>query len=202
LEAACLELVEETMRRLVTIAFGALVLGLGACGAPPPAAEVAAGPEPTTAVQDIMNDLMARAMDEAFLLPDILTDADAAKSADPGDIEAAWARVKHGAITLTEIPNLVVVPGRRITRPGSEVTGASGGGYLHAAEIETRFRERRTDLLQAARNMHQAGLTAQAAAARRDVKALQDLSIDIEVVCEGCHTQFWYSSTPTEPPAR
>jgi len=182
--------------------FSALALGLVACGAPPPAAEVATGPEPATPVQDIMNDLMTPALDEAFILPEILTNSDAAESANPQDVEAAWARVRHGAITLTEIPNLVVMQGRKITKPGGEVTGASGGGYLHGAEVEARFKDHRAELLQAARNMHEAGLVAQAAAARRDVKALLDLASGIELVCEGCHERFWYPPDVAAPSAR
>ena len=182
--------------------FCALALGLAACGAPPPAAEVAIGAEPATPVQDIMNDLMTPALDEAFILPDILTDPDAAESANPQDVEAAWARVRHGAITLTEIPNLVVMQGRKITRTGREVTGASGGGYLHGAEVEARFKDQRAELLEAARNLQEAGLVAQAAAARRDVQALLDLGVDIELVCEGCHERFWYPPEMAAPTAR
>lgn len=182
------------MRRLLTIGFSVVALGLAACGsAPPPATEVSTGPAPDTPVQDIMNNLMAPALDEAFILPDILTDAAAAKAANPGDIEAAWARVRHGAITLTEIPNLVVMPGRKITKPGGSVAGESGGGYLRGAEIEARFRDHRPELLKAARNLQEAGLVAQASAARRDTQALLDQGIEIEVVCEGCHSQFWYA---------
>lgn len=181
------------MRRLLMIGFSALALGLAACSAPPPAADGSSAPQPDTPVQDIMNNLMAPALDEAFILPDILTDPAAAKAANPGDIEAAWARVRHGAITLTEIPNLVVMHGRKITRPGGSVAGESGGGYLRAAEIEARFRDHRPELLKAARNLQEAGLVAQASAARRDAQALLDQGIDIEVVCEGCHKQFWYS---------
>ena len=47
--------------------------------------------------------------------------------------------MRRGAIALTEIPNLVVMPGRRITKPGGAVTGEGVGDYLHAAEIEERF---------------------------------------------------------------
>jgi hypothetical protein len=186
------------MRRLLMMGFSAWVLGLAACSAPPPVDQASSGPEPDTPVQDIMNNVMAPALDEAFILPDILTDAAAAKAANPGDVDAAWARVKHGAVTLTEIPNLVVIPGRRITKPGGSVTGESGGGYLRSAEIEARFRDHRPELLKAARKLQEAGLVAQAAAARRDAKALLDLGIDIEVVCEGCHKQFWYSPKVAE----
>lgn len=191
----------DAMRRLM-MCCGALALGLAACSAPPPAppptVEGSSGPGPDTAVQDIMNNLMAPALDEAFLLPDILTDPAAAKAAGPGDVEAAWARVRHGAITLTEIPNLVVIPGRKITKPGGSVSGESSGGYLHPAEIEARFRDHRPELLKAAQNLQEAGLVAQAAVARRDAKALVDLGVDIEVVCEGCHKQFWYSPKVAE----
>jgi hypothetical protein len=189
-------------RSLLTIGVCALALGLASCGRPAPTTEDATGPEPSTPVQDVMNNLMAPAMDEAFILPEILSDPEVAKTAKPEDVEAAWARVRHGAIALTEISNLMVMEGRKITKPGGTVTGEGVGDYLHGAEIEARFKANRPELLKAARGLHAAGLAAQAAAEKRDVKALLDLGVDIEVVCEGCHTKFWYPPNAAAPAAK
>jgi hypothetical protein len=178
----------------------ALAVCLASCSALAPTAEVAVGPVPRTPVQDIMVNLMAPAVDDAFILPDFLTDPKLAATAKQEDVEAAWVRVRHGAIALTEIPNLVVMAGRPITRPGGAVTGEGEGVYLHAEQIEALFRSNRPDLLKAARRLHEAGLAAQAAAEKRDVKTLVDLGVDIEVVCEGCHSKFWYP--PKDAPAK
>jgi hypothetical protein len=186
---------------LQTLGLCALVLGIASCSAPAPMAEAEAGPLPDTPVQEIMVNLMAPAVDAAFILPDILTDPKLAETARPEDIEAAWQRVQRGAITLTEIPNLVVLNGRPITRPGVAVTGEGEGPYLHAAQIAALFRSNRTALLEAARKLQETGLAAQAAAQRRDVKKLSDLGVDIEVVCEGCHTKFWYPPKGATAPA-
>lgn len=182
----------------MTAGIGSLALCLVSCDQPVPTAapgagtEVAAGPLARVPVQDIMLNLMAPAMDAALNLPDVLADPKAAAKATPDEIDAAWTRVRRGAISLTEIPNLVVMEGRPITRPGGTVTGEGVGDYLHAAEIAQLFRTQRQELLEAAQKMNEFGMTVQAAAEKRDVKALLDLGVDIEVVCEGCHSKFWY----------
>lgn len=192
----------RTSSRRLTLGACALALGLASCSAPAPTTELATGPVPDTPVQDIMVNLMAPAVDDAFILPDFLTDPKLAGTAKPEDVEAAWVRVRHGAIALTEIPNLVVMAGRPITRPGGAATGEGEGVYLHAAQIEALFKTSRPELLKAARRLQEAGLAAQAAAGKRDVKSLLDLGIDIEVVCEGCHSKFWYPPKDAPSSAR
>jgi hypothetical protein len=111
-------------------------------------------------------------------------------------IDSAWANVRRGAVTMTEVANLLVMPDRKIVPDGGVVAG--GKGYLLADQIAALKRSKRPAFLKAAKGLQDAWSEALAAANRRDVPALLAGRIQIEDVCEACHTQFWYPAAAAQ----
>ena len=97
---------------------------------------------------------------------------------------------------MTEVANLLVMPDRKIVPDGGVVAG--GKGYLLADQIAALKRSKRPAFLKAAKGLQDAWSEALAAANRRDVSALLAGRIQIEDVCEACHTQFWYPAAAAQ----
>ena len=80
-----------------------------------------------------MLNLVVPAATDTWNLPEILTDTAQARKASPEKINSAWANVRRGAVTMTEVANLLVMPDRKIVPDGGVVAG--GKGYLLADQI-------------------------------------------------------------------
>jgi hypothetical protein len=179
---------------------GLLLLSLVGCARPsvPSAVPKAAMAGPLAAVrnQELMLNLVAPAATDTWNLPEILTDPAQARKASPEEINSAWANVRRGAVTMTEVANLLVIPDRKIVPDGGVAAG--GKGYLLADQIAVLKRSKRPAFLKAAKGLQDTGAAALAAANRRDVPHLLAGGLQIEDVCEACHTQLWYPAAAAQ----
>ena len=139
-----------------------------------------------------MLNLVAPAATDTWNLPEILTDPAQARKASPEEINSAWANVRRGAVTMTEVANLLVMPDRKIVPDGGVAVG--GKGYLLADQIAALKRSKRSAFLK----VQDTGAAPLAAANRRDVPALLAGGLQIEDVCEACHTQLWYPAAAAQ----
>lgn len=124
-----------------------------------------------------MLNLVAPAATDTWNLPEILTDPAQARKASPEEINSAWANVRRGAVTMTEVANLLVMPDRKIVPDGGVAVG--GKGYLLADQIAALKRSKRSAFLK----VQDTGAAPLAAANRRDVPALLAGGLQIEEVC-------------------
>ena len=101
-----------------------------------------------------------------------------------------WTNVRHGAITLVEAANLLVMPGRRVARPGekSEFPGIE----LEPEEMEVLINDGREAWNRGAAALHDASLAALQAIDAKDPDTLLEVGGEIEMACESCHTRYWY----------
>lgn len=101
-----------------------------------------------------------------------------------------WAKVRHGAITLIEASNLLMMPGRRVARPGEK--SETPGVELEPEEMDVLIAKDRAAWNQRAKNLHDASLEILKAVEAKDADKVFELGENIELACEGCHRQYWY----------
>lgn len=101
-----------------------------------------------------------------------------------------WARVRAGAITLAEAANLLMIPGRRVARPGekSEVPGVE----LEPEEMDALIAKDRNKFNEHAKALYNAAMLAANAAERKDADKIFEVGETIELACENCHRTYWY----------
>jgi cytochrome c556 len=104
--------------------------------------------------------------------------------------DAEWARVRAGAITLAEAANLLMIPGRRVARPGekSEVPGVE----LEPEEMDVLIAKDRQAFYRHARDLYNAAMLAAQAAEKKDADKIFEVGETIEIACENCHKTYWY----------
>lgn len=162
-----------------------------AAPAPPPPEYV-----PTATVKDLMQSVVDPNADVVWLA---VTTVQSAK----GTVETApktdedWAKVRHGAIALTEAANLLMVPGRHVARPGEK--SETPGVELEPAEMEALINKDLAAWRTRAHGLHEAGLAALQAIDAKDANKLFEVGEQIERACEGCHSQYWYPNEKIPP---
>jgi hypothetical protein len=133
------------IRVLIFLGFFALLLAqTGSAQAP--------GFQPVGTVRQIMLGIVAPASDVIFAVPN---------HAPQNDKE--WANVQTSALTLGEVGNLLMIPGR-----------AKDNG----------------DWMKYAKALVDAGSAAFKAANAKDAKALEDIGDKIDDTCETCHAKY------------
>jgi hypothetical protein len=101
-----------------------------------------------------------------------------------------WAAVRHGALTLAEGANLLMMPGRRVARPGEK--SETPGIELEPEEMDVLIAKDRESWNKRATALHDAAVAILAAVDAKDPPKVFELGEKIEEACEGCHSQYWY----------
>src|SRR5262245_38655774 len=111
------------MRAALLIAFSMFIVATGiACQSQAPAAP-AAPPQPeympTATIKDLMLSVIDPSADVVWLSVTTVVDDKGMLETKPISDED-WTKVRHGAVTLMEAANLLLIPGRRVARPGEK----------------------------------------------------------------------------------
>ena len=101
-----------------------------------------------------------------------------------------WQEVRRGAITLAEAANLLMIPGRRVARPGEK--SETPGVELEPEEMDVLIEKDRAAWNERATHLHDAATAVIAAIEARDGNKVFELGEKIEEACENCHRQYWY----------
>lgn len=104
--------------------------------------------------------------------------------------EEEWQRLRGHAVTLREVYNLLVIPGRHVAEKNA--TTSSGGGELHAEQIQALIASQWTEFVLQAAQLQAASDQVIKAIDARNVAALEEAGGLVEHACEGCHSKFWY----------
>jgi cytochrome c556 len=167
---------------------------------PAPAAADVPQYEAAATVKDIMLSIIDPAADQVWNAVKRVETAKGTEETVPKTAED-WLKVRHGAVTLSEAANLLMMPGRHVAQPHekSEVPGVE----LEPAEMEVLIDKDRAAFNRRAKALHEAGMAALAAADAKDAEKLFEVGEQIENSCEGCHANYWYPNEkiPTVPPA-
>jgi hypothetical protein len=151
---------------------------------------------PTATVKDLMDAMVDPSAD-------VVWDAVATESGKDGLVDRVpkndeeWANVRHGAIRLVEAGNLLLMPGRHVARPGEK--SEAPGVELEGEQMEALIHKDWGAWLKRVKAFHEAGLAVLQSIDAKDPKALFDVGGQLEMACEGCHTQYWYPNQPLPP---
>ncbi|MEQ1601877.1 MAG: cytochrome c [Methylophilaceae bacterium] len=101
-----------------------------------------------------------------------------------------WTQLRHHAVTLTEVSNLLAIEGRPIA-----VEGASTSIHpveLSPADIQKTIAANRADFNKHAQAFQNATQLLLQAIDNKNTEELVQAGGVVEHVCEQCHKQFWY----------
>ena len=144
---------------------------------------------PTATVKDLMQSVVDPSADVVWLSVTTIQSAKGTVETAPHTDEE-WTKVRHGAIALTEAANLLMVPGRHVSRPGEK--SETPGIELEPSEMEVLIAKDMTAWHKRAKALHEAGLAALQAIDAKDAQKVFEVGEQIERACEGCHSQYWY----------
>lgn len=107
--------------------------------------------------------------------------------------DAEWAVVEHNALTLAEAANLLLTPGRPMSRP-EEANSKSqpDAPELTPTQIEKKIADNRAEWVKHAKDLQATAVKAMAAAKAHDKDGLLDVGEAIDSACESCHVVYWY----------
>jgi cytochrome c556 len=171
----------------------ALLVALGAAACRSQADEAAASPLPPFVADVTIKELMLNVIDTNA---DVVWLSVTTVASDKGLVETRpttdeeWARVRAGAITLAESANLLMIPGRRVARPGEK--SETPGVELEPEEMDVLIAKDRASWDKHARDLYNAAMIAAQAAERKDADKIFEIGESIEHACEGCHRAYWY----------
>jgi hypothetical protein len=144
---------------------------------------------PTSTIKELMLNVIDSSADEVWLSVTAVVDEKGLAETAPQSDED-WTRVRHGATTLMEAANLLMIPGRRVARPGEK--SETPGVELEPEEMDALIAKDRAGWNTRARALHDAAQATLLAVEARDAKKVFELGEQIELACEGCHSTYWY----------
>ena len=108
-----------------------------------------------------------------------------------------WRNVRRGAVTLMEAANLLMIPGRRVARPGEK--SETPGVELEPEEMDALIAKDREAWNARAKRLHDAVSEVVQAIDAKDGNKVFELGEQIEEACESCHKQYWYPNEVIPP---
>jgi hypothetical protein len=171
---------------------GIVVLAAGCRGsAPSPDEQAAAQPPYTTSatIKDLMLSMIDTAADDVWLSVSTVSSATGIVETAPKNDED-WSKIRRGAITLAEAANLLMIPGRKVARPGEK--SETPGVELEPEEMDVLIAKDRASWNQRALDLHKAALEVLAAVDEKNADKVFEVGERIEMACENCHSQYWY----------
>jgi hypothetical protein len=198
--------IDRTSRTLLaaSTAFAACLIAT-ACqtAAPPPAP---AGPTymPTSTIKELMLSVVDPSADVVWLsVMAVMNEKGLIETKPTSDDD--WLKVRHGAVTLMEAANLLLVPGRHVARPGEK--SETPGVELEPSEMEALIAKDRPAWEARVKALHDVVEKVIVAIDAKDSDKVFELGEQIEMACENCHKQYWYPNEvipglPPDPPAK
>jgi hypothetical protein len=151
---------------------------------------------PTATIKDLMLSVIDPAADTVWLSVTAVVDEKGLVETVPKSDEE-WAKVRHGAVTLMESANLLMIPGRRVARPGEK--SETPGIELEPEEMDVLIAKDRAAWNARAKRLHDVVLEVIQAIDAKDSNRVFELGERIEESCEGCHKQYWYPNEVIPP---
>jgi hypothetical protein len=101
-----------------------------------------------------------------------------------------WAEVRRRAITLLEATNLLLMPGRRVAKPGEKADDPKV--ELGPEQIQQLINQDRKTWTDRAHGLHDAVLASLKAIEAKSAEELLNSGDGIDQACEKCHLVYWY----------
>jgi hypothetical protein len=158
-------------------------------------------PQPPYAPIATLKDLMIALIDPSA---DVVWEAVSTTVDQTGTVERVpqndeeWNEARGGAIRLIEGANMLMMPGRRVARPGEK--SEAPGVELEPEEIEKLINANRGAFNLMARAFRDRSVEALQAIDEKNPEKLTDVGERLDVTCENCHVAFWYPNQKIPPP--
>jgi hypothetical protein len=187
---------DQTSRTLfaASAAFGACLI-VTACQTAAPAPP---GPTymPTSTIKELMLSVVDPSADVVWLsVMAVMNERGLIETKPTSDED--WLKVRHGAVTLMEAANLLLVPGRHVARPGEK--SETPGVELEPEEMEALITKDRPAWEARVKALHDVVERVIVAIDAKDSNKVFELGEQIEVACENCHKQYWYPNEAIPP---
>ena len=179
---------------------GALLLGV-ACsttkGDAPPAKAAAPAPDfrLTGTIKDLMDGVVDPSADYLWDSVSTIVTRKGIEERRPRTDED-WKNVRRHAIALVEAPNLLMMEGRKVAKPGEK--SENPGIELGPEDIQAILDGDRPTFIQKAHALQDAAQKALTAIDKKDVDGLSDAGEAIDEACEQCHLKYWYPADAAE----
>ena len=144
---------------------------------------------PTATIKDLMLSVIDPSADTVWLSVTTVVDEKGLVETMPKSDEE-WRTVRRGAVTLMEAANLLMIPGRRVARPGEK--SETPGVELEPEEMDVLIAKDRAAWNARAKSLHDAVFEVIQAIDAKDGNKVFELGERIEEACENCHKQYWY----------
>lgn len=172
---------------LLVCLLGVVSAIVGGCSAQPP-------PQPSTlrpaaTVKDIMISIVDPEADVLWQAVAIIVSAAGTEEREPRTDEE-WAAVRRAAINLVESPNLLLVPGRSVAKPGEK--SENPDIELEPDAMQKLIDEDPVTWRKLAYGLQNAMAPALKAIDEKNAKGLFDAGEELDRACENCHKQYWY----------
>ncbi|MEQ1871676.1 MAG: hypothetical protein ABL961_16795 [Vicinamibacterales bacterium] len=193
-------------RATVSVAFLAIAL-MAACGTPqtpapktgdaeqglpaPSAANLYADMKPVVSVKELMYDLLDPLADNLFDAVSSVNTGKASVETVP-TTEEDWDKIRIGATAMVEGAYLLRI--KRPFAPPGDLNNSTGPEPIELSPAQIQEKVDKDPVLWIAKieALRNVGLQALDVVKRRDVKALWDVSNDLDEACENCHLEYWY----------
>ena len=188
----------RTVYSLVVVSSCLLVASCQATQPEPAAQPPVVQPEYTTTatVKDLMVSIIDPAGDLIWNSVSTIIDKGGVHETVPKTDED-WAKVRSGAITLLEASNLLMIPGRKMARPGEK--SEAPGVELEPTEMEALVDKDRASWNMRAKHLHDISADVLRVIEAKDAQKLCDIGEKVDEACENCHRQYWYPNEVIPP---
>jgi len=155
-----------------------------------PASEIA----PAFTIREIMQSMVSPRADSIWSAVAIsVTDKGPETKAPKNDEE--WATLRYEAVTLSEAMNSILVPGRKVAKPGDHAKDPKA--ELNPEQIEVLISQDRESWTKLAHDLQSAVKSAIEAIDAKNAEALSNAGGGIDTACETCHKKYWYPNDAT-----
>jgi hypothetical protein len=179
------------MRACVSLIVAGVLVLSGCRERQPPRQETVSAPEfrLNATIRDIMDSFIDPAADHIWDAVSITVTAKGREEKHPRTDEE-WKELRRRAIQVMEGANLLLVPGRRVARPGEKVDPRVA---IPPDQIEALINEDRASFTKMAHDLYDSVLPVLQAIDAKDKDKLLEVSDGIDRACENCHSKYWYA---------
>jgi len=143
----------------------------------------------TATIKDIMDSMVDPSGDFMFESVVEIADANGITHKAP-QTDEEWEQVRHRALILLEAPNLLIMEGRKVAKPGEKSKNPEV--ELQPEQIEELVDRDHSGFVRRARKLQDAAAMALKAVDAKDKDALFHSIESIDKACENCHLHYWY----------
>ena len=144
---------------------------------------------PAATIKDIMDSVVDPSAEFLFESVAEIADEQGVREKAP-QTDEEWKEVRLRAIALVEAPNLLVMTGRAVARPGEKSQNPQV--ELQPEQIQALLDADRRGFIDRAKVLQDAAVLALKAADARNKDALFSACEQLDKACENCHTHYWY----------